>query len=243
MGLLRAEIMELMPIIRKYKKPKVLMLGKQDICVEVKDLKNLLCNYGYSDVTITDEDPIDSYELFRALGAEEVHALDCSGYEKADIVFDLNDKELPTGLFDRFDIIIDGGTLEHVFSPGRALDNIRKMLKLGGTVYHMVPCAGLVNHGFYSFSPTFFLDYYGETGFCVDTIRMQYKPERGMYKFVYYSMDCRLFLNQDGFNCYIQKNWNMGGEIMLQCIAVKICEKDEPVNGLTQARYKEIYGE
>lgn len=248
MGLLRAEIMEIISILLKYKNPSVLMLGKQDIYTDAEDILLLIKKYGYDVIFDThinnDENMIDSFKLFKALGAEEVHALDCSEYEGADVIFNLNEKDLPCDLYDKYDLIIDGGVLEHIFQPGNALDNITKMLRRNGTIYHMVPCAGLIDHGFYSFSPTFFLDYYEKVGFNVDSIRMQYKPERGAYKFVFYSMDCRLFLRQEGFNRYIENYWNAGGEIMLQCIVTKnrnISLKEQAVP--LQTRYKEIYGE
>lgn len=224
------------------------MLGNQNICVEIKDLFDIMDIFGYSydetfkKNTISNE-KVDAYYFFRMIGAKEVHALDYSDYEGADIIFDLNSKDIPKSLIERFDVVIDGGVLEHIFRPDIAIANIVMMTKPYGTVYNMVPCAGLVNHGFYSFSPTFFLDYYKMVGFDVESIRMQYKPERGLYKFVFYSMDCRLFLTQDGFNSYIQKYWDKGGEIMLQVIARKTKDVDiiyerVPLQGL----YTKIYG-
>ena len=71
---------------------------------------------------------------------------------------------------------------------------------------------------------------------------MQYKPERGIYKFVYYSMDCRLFLNSEGINSYIKQVWNKGGEIMIQCMARK-CNHKDVKNSLLQTRYQHIYGD
>ena len=246
MGLLRAEIVEILSLMAKYKEPRILMLGKQDVYVEQDDLKKLLLKYGYGsfelETCIINEGVIDSKRFFEMMGAVECHALDCSDYEGADIIFDLNSDVLPGNLEDRFDLIIDGGTLEHVFNPANAMKSICRMLKKRGTVYHMVPCAGLIDHGFFSFSPTFFIDYYEKNGFVIDTIRMQYKPERGIYKFVYYSMDCRLFLNPDGFNAYVRKCWDKGGEIMLQCVAIK--ESDDEIKGSPlQTRYRLIYGE
>jgi hypothetical protein len=39
------------------------------------------------------------------------------------------------------------------------------MLRPHGTVIHIVPCNGWVNHGFYQISPTLMFDYYGAAGF------------------------------------------------------------------------------
>ena len=34
------------------------------------------------------------------------------------------------------------------------------LVKIGGYIYHMLPCAGWGNHSFYNYSPTFFTDIY-----------------------------------------------------------------------------------
>src|SRR4051812_23647278 len=55
------------------------------------------------------------FEIFsRMLGAKKSVSMDVSDYEGAEIVHDLN---LPVSkeLHERFDLVIDGGTLEHVF--------------------------------------------------------------------------------------------------------------------------------
>jgi len=51
----------------------------------------------------------------RELGASKVSAMDVSEYEGADILHDLN-VPAPANLHERFDLLIDGGTLEHVFN-------------------------------------------------------------------------------------------------------------------------------
>lgn len=250
-GLLRAELMEILSYMRQMKKPIVGMMGNQTINAELDDLIELCTLYGFTDIAniladkVNKTNIIEGHDFFKAAGADEVYALDYSAYEGADIIFDLNSKNLPCTLKNAFDIVIDGGTLEHIFHPGIALKNMADMVKPGGLIYHMIPCAGLVNHGFYSFSPTFFQDYYSVNGFKIDSLRMQYKPEQGIYKFVFYSMDCRLFKTSDGINQYIQKYWNDGGEILLQCIAHKCISNDlietysTPIQGMYQKIYRE----
>ena len=120
MGLLRAEIMLLMALIKKYDKPNVLMLGKQDIYAEKKDIINLANTYDlFVDVSKLGEksELVDSFELFYSMGAKEVHALDYSDYENADIIFDLNSKELSQNLVEKYDVIIDGGGIGTYFLP------------------------------------------------------------------------------------------------------------------------------
>lgn len=60
-----------------------------------------------------------------------------------------------------YDVIFDGGTLEHIYSPAAALENIGQCTRTGGVVVHLVPMDNMINHGFYQFSPKLFFDYYG----------------------------------------------------------------------------------
>lgn len=94
-------------------------------------------------------------EFFRALGAKDYHALDSSTYEGADIVHNLNDP-LPSELLGRFDCVIDGGTLEHIFDFPSTLRDTLKMVKPGG---HIIVCNianNFLGHGFYQLSPELF---------------------------------------------------------------------------------------
>ncbi|NLS97289.1 MAG: class I SAM-dependent methyltransferase [Planctomycetaceae bacterium] len=97
--------------------------------------------------------------FFKLLGIHDCPAMDYSDYEGAQFVFDLNDP-LPDEFTERFDMILDAGTLEHVFDVRRALANVATMLKPGGRVIHVVPANNYSNHGFYQFSPTLFADFY-----------------------------------------------------------------------------------
>ena len=102
---------------------------------------------------------LDDICFFSHLGFDEIYSCDASNYEGVDYVFDLN-QPAPPELANRFDLIFDGGTLEHVFHLPQSLDNIHQMLKVGGRVVHASPVSNYVDHGFYSFSPTLFCDYY-----------------------------------------------------------------------------------
>ena len=102
--------------------------------------------------------------FFHALGGLETVALDHSDYERAEVIWDLNRPVSPE-LEGRFGLILDGGTLEHVFDTRTALANIARMLKPGGRVLHTNPTTNYVAHGFYQFSPTFYYDWYTVNGF------------------------------------------------------------------------------
>lgn len=103
-------------------------------------------------------------QFWHNLGFDFVSSLDYSDFEGAELVWDLN---LPIhGSFsERFDVIFDGGTMEHVFNTLSVLGNIDRLLKVGGIVIHEVPSSNSIDHGFYSFSPTMFRDYYLNVGY------------------------------------------------------------------------------
>lgn len=93
--------------------------------------------------------------LLKAMGAHQIVAVDASDYEGADVTHDMN-LPVPSELCDRFDMVIDGGTLEHVFTPSVALANMMKMVRVGGSLIIWTPANNLCGHGFYQFSPEFF---------------------------------------------------------------------------------------
>ncbi|MBK8477037.1 MAG: methyltransferase domain-containing protein [Opitutaceae bacterium] len=109
-----------------------------------------------------DQKFISATAFFQTLGFQEVVSIDYSAYENADILFDLNQTSPPESTLEAFDLIIDAGTLEHVFHVPNALSNLGRMLKVGGRILHHVPCSNLIDHGLYQFSPTFFVDYYSK---------------------------------------------------------------------------------
>jgi hypothetical protein len=84
-----------------------------------------------------------------------VVALDASAYEGAEIIHDLN-KPIPDELAGKFDLVIDGGTLEHVFDYPTALQNAMRMLRVGGHLFLITPTNNQCGHGFYQFSPELF---------------------------------------------------------------------------------------
>ena len=135
---------------------------------------------------ITDE------ALFLALGFDELESMDYSNYEGCTIVHDLN-KDIPIQYHDRYDLIFDGGTSEHIFDLPKVLENYNKMLKPNGRIIHALPSSNHVDHGFYMFSPTLFLDYYSSNNWNIkDSLFIQYSPkhDRDLWNIYYYQPGC-----------------------------------------------------
>lgn len=75
------------------------------------------------------------------------------------------EKPLDARYHNFFNLVIDSGTMEHIFDVKSVMNNIVQITKVGGYVLHLVPAQNFLNHGFYQFSPTFFYDFYTSNGF------------------------------------------------------------------------------
>ena len=104
--------------------------GRQELSLTTRQLR-ALCN-DYKDVLQGDfQQETFSEGFLKALGAEQIHSLDASDFEGADIICDLN-KPIPEEYRNKFSCIIDGGTTEHVFSFDQAMENVIDLLEVGG---------------------------------------------------------------------------------------------------------------
>lgn len=147
----------------------VLQLGRQQIYFSWQELSSWAASGGFKLPQVpralshlpasAAKNHIDDGTLFRALGFSEVSSCDISNYESPTYQLDLN-VPVPPELHQRFDLIFDGGTAEHVFNLPHVLANVHAMLKVNGRIVHSVPSTNHVDHGFYMFSPTLFFDYY-----------------------------------------------------------------------------------
>ena len=169
----------------------------------------------------------DSYSFFSALGFREVHAMDISPYENADIIFDLNKPQLPPELINRFDYIVDGGTTEHVFNHSQALFHIAAMLKLNGKAFHYIPaCGGWINHGYYCLQPSLMQDFYYSNGFKIERLNiilMANKQKHSVMDCVSTEPDYRFFNFRDIDDAEGYKG-------TLRCIAVKTEQREVLTN-------------
>jgi len=131
---------------------RVLTLGHQHNHLSLGDYRKF-CKAAGATPSITLPEYADS--LFSDLGAEVVDTLDASDYEGAAIMHDLN-VALPSDLQEQYDLVFDGGTLEHVFNFPIALRNCMEMVKEGGAFVTITMANNYCGHGFYQFSPELF---------------------------------------------------------------------------------------
>jgi len=103
----------------------------------------------------------ETRSVFARLGIEcdFVDIVASRGFE---IVMDLN-QPAPAEMSGRYDVVYDGGTMEHCFNVGQVMRNILAFAKVGGYIVHVNPM-NYFNHGFYNFNPTFYHDWYVQSG-------------------------------------------------------------------------------
>lgn len=99
-------------------------------------------------------------------------AIDFHGTEQA-LKLDLND---PVDLQQKFDLVMNLGTIEHVFNVAQALKTIHDHTLPDGLMVHGMPFTGWVDHGFYSFNPTFYWDLAATNGYSM--VGMMYTEMR-----------------------------------------------------------------
>jgi hypothetical protein len=104
-------------------------------------------------------------DLFTAMGARRIDAMDASDFEGAAILQDLNEP-LAAHLHSQYDAVVDTGTIEHVFNTPMACKNVMDALKVGGHFFAGLPANNYCGHGFYQFSAEFFYRVFSaENGF------------------------------------------------------------------------------
>lgn len=175
MGLTATDI-DLLLALKNRKAPisRIVTIGRQSLCLHSKQVARLrriipescaLANYCWGEIA-------DS--ILRDLtGAGEVVSIDMSAYEGASIAHDMN---LPLAdrrpdLAAQFDLVIDGGTLEHVFNFPVAVANLMFLAREGGYILSANPANNLCGHGFYQFTPELMRRIYSaENGFQTELI-------------------------------------------------------------------------
>ena len=169
--------------LERHKHPiqgSVLTLGQQAVYATLADVHKIITSHGGSpralkqDFDIKNKIPswngtsynnyTNAHAVLSLLGAEKVLVADYSDYENPDYIMDLNNR-VSDEYAEQFDVVLDAGTLEHIFDIPTALANIVKMTKVGGEVILMLPSSNAIDHGFYSISPTLLYDYFGSNGF------------------------------------------------------------------------------
>lgn len=104
-------------------------------------------------------------KALKTLGFGDVESMDVSDFEKATLIWDLNEP-VPAALHGQFDFIFDGGTIEHIFNVPVAFESVHSMLRVGGRFVAATPLNGWPGHGIYQFGPELVWSYWHRVKNC-----------------------------------------------------------------------------
>jgi hypothetical protein len=213
MGLTVHDVRMLVETGRRF--TRVLMLGRQWLFATPRQLRQLGLspNPDFRFGSFFDESGIAIQ-----LGISDLIIADASDYEGAGLVHDLN-APLPSDYSNRFDLVIDGGTLEHVFNVPVAIGNCMRALQVGGMYFGTHPANNLMGHGFYQFGPEFYYRVFApENGFKLITVELQ----ESRYPSVEYGFVSRRYRVRDPQAARERVSLQSGRAAMLRVIAEKI---------------------
>ena len=116
--------------------------------------------------------------FFRMFGfpPENIHTLDQDAYEGAEIIHDMN-LPIPKQLKESYDLVIDTGTIEHVFDLKQAFWNLHDLVKTGGSVLHVSP-SNLLDHGFINLNAVLLEDFYLQSGWTKEELFYNASPKQ-----------------------------------------------------------------
>jgi hypothetical protein len=165
---------------------RVLTIGRQWLYVTKTETRALLARHGIlvsarqvSDVFTEQKGYCEP--LLKLLGAGRIDSIDASTYEGASILHDMN-WALPEVYRHQFSVVIDGGSLEHVFDYPRAIKNCMEAVAIGGHFIGITPANNLMGHGFYQFSPELFYRVFTPAnGFRIASVTIYECPWKGVW--------------------------------------------------------------
>lgn len=100
-------------------------------------------------------------------GATEVDSYDANNYEKATYIANFNNKN---SFEKKYDLVLDFGSLEHIFNTQQAFLNVATLCKKNGFIAHANPSNLFCGHGFYQFSPELYYSLYSKKNGFEDTV-------------------------------------------------------------------------
>jgi hypothetical protein len=168
----------------------ILTIGRLESALSIKDINFLKKKYRVNLV----KSQVYQYAepvLKELFNCDNISSLDISNYENCSIVHDLN-YEISKKYYEKFDVLIDGGCLEHIFNVPAALNNYKNLVKVGGDIFISTMANNHMGHGFYQFSPEIFFRYFSyQNGFCLKNVvlvKHRYPTTQLEHSFRYFSV-------------------------------------------------------
>ena len=172
---------------------KFLEIGKLQNSMTKKEIQHLSKVYSIPESILKSDPPV----IYKYLGCNNLFSLDNSGFEGATLIKNLNippvkSAESHSGIYD---IVIDGGTTEHIYNPIVAIANYLNYLKIGGTLFQFLPTNNYIDHGLYQFSPTFFWSIQNQ-GVVLRNLHFIERIERNIYYWDGLSINFKMHVNK-----------------------------------------------
>lgn len=157
---------------------------------------------------------------------DTIETLDINGNPTHKV--DLNN-DLPKEFHDRYDWVIDSGTLYCCFDVATVFKNIIKMVKVGGYVLHIGNLTGFYGRGYYSLSPALYSEIYPINGFEVKLIGTRTKKNRNRWNIMRPGLTYLESANEEEL-VFTEKSSPfvpmVPNDSMICCLAKKIEEKE-----------------
>jgi len=196
-------------ILREHKKKPlvgpVMQLGRQNVPHTFEQMCEIFRSEGVKPVQLPADlnieprvsdgfpedrsDQITDTVFFAMLGITDVESLDFSEVGNPNYIVDLNDP-VSDELHNKYSLIVDGGTFDHLFDMKQAFSNVANMLKVGGRVVQWNACSNfLENNTYFLFSPSVFLDFYELNKFkeCRAFVAVMRNPIKGQWDLFQYT--------------------------------------------------------
>ena len=165
------------------------MIGRQNLHLNVATLTRNLQDFGFAASSKESARLLSAEKGFaepflRLLGAADIVSFDASDFEGATHIHDFN-LPLDKKFFRQFTVVLDGGSLEHIFNFPQAISNCMEMLDIGGHFLGITPTNNFLGHGFYQFSPELFFRIFSPpNGFALRHILAFESPSTTWYEVV-----------------------------------------------------------
>ncbi len=128
--------------ISNFLREPIVTMGYQDVFLD----KNIKDNH-FNFLTLED--------VFLSFGLSDFSAIDIFD-QRASLKYDLN-KPVPKNEHNKYNLVFDLGTIEHIFDTRQCIENYFKMTKVGGMLFIHTCVSGYFRHGMHVFNPALLL--------------------------------------------------------------------------------------
>ena len=144
------------------KSDSILDIGSQEIHIYKNDLKELYSYAGFDPSIIEQYPDIDNYPkkprcsakyFYKTLGFKNYNCIDIND-EFESINHDLNKPFTDTSMYNKFDVVTDFGSCEHVFNIAECYKTVHNLTKPGGFI--VIAQGTLKGNGYFLFDKPFF---------------------------------------------------------------------------------------